>query len=154
MPRNPIGSCGACKVVKERLSKFGVLINLKTKKHILIYGLFYLLVFELLSFILAKESVNIMGIIYYFPSYQLYTFPLLTQIGYSLIFISLWHWRFKLSFCQRKKIAVFSLFLYYSFNAICIMFQLCESFFTKVITYGLLSVVFVTLLLTMYKQKK
>jgi len=154
MPRNPIGSCALCKTVKENISKFGVLLNLKTKKHILIYGFFYLLIFELFSFILAKDSVNIMGISFDFPNYAFYTFPLLTQMGYSLMFISLWHWRFKLSFCQRKKIAVFSLFLYYSFNAICIMFQLCESFFTKVITYGLLSVVFVTLLLTIYQPKK
>lgn len=135
----PKGSCGLCRIVQEKVKK----INSNVKKHTLIYSFVYLLFAEIGSLLIRD-----------LPDYAIKWYPILTQLTLSIIFYTLWLYRFNLKFCQRKNIIVKSLSAYYLFGAICVLFQFCESFFIKVITYGLLSVVFVALLLTIYKQKK
>jgi hypothetical protein len=135
----PKGSCGLCKIVKDRADK----INSNIKKHILIYSFVYLLFAEIGSLLIRD-----------LPDYAIKWYPVLTQLTLSIIFYTLWLYRFNLKFCQRKNLIVKSLSAYYLFGTICVLFQFCESFFIKVITYGLLLVVFVTLLLTIYQPKK
>jgi len=139
MAANPKGSCGLCRIVKSTIQK----TNNNIRKHILIYSFFYLLLAEVATIFMRN-----------LPSYDLFWFPLFVQSGYALIFYSLFLYRERLKFCFLKNIAVFSLFLYYSFNAIVVAFKICESIYTNVITYGLLSVVIISLLIRIFQDKK
>lgn len=130
----PPKSCALCRVAEK--------INNNMRKHILVYSIFYLLVFEIGSIFLRNLN-----------NYALFWYPLLTNIALATIFYNLWLFRERLKFCFRKKIAVFSLFLYYIFAVATMVFNLCNSTYTQVISYGLLSVVLLTLISTIYAKK-
>lgn len=138
MPSLPKGSCGLCRVAKEVIEK----INNNMRKHILVYSIFYLLLFEISS--LYLRNLN---------NYALFWYPLLTNIALATIFYNLWLFRERLKFCLRKNLAVFSLFLYYSFAVFTMIFQICNSTYIDLISYGLLGVVLSTLVLTLYAKK-
>ena len=139
MAANPKGSCGLCKIVKQVIEK----TNNNIRKHILVYSLFYLLIAEVATIFMRN-----------LPSYDLFWFPLIVQSGYAVIFYTLFLYRERLKFCFIKNIVVFSLFLYYIFNTLVIAFQICESIYTQVITYGLLSVIIILLLVKIFEPKK
>lgn len=139
MAANPKGSCGLCRIVKSTIEK----TNNNIRKHILIYSFFYLLVAEVAT--VFMRNLN---------NYADFWFPLFVQTGYAVVFYSLFLYRERLKFCFRKNIVVFSLFLYYAFNAIVVLFSICDSIYTDIITYGLLTVIIVTLLVTIFKESK
>lgn len=138
MPVNPPESCGLCKVVKTAVEK----ANNSVRKHLIIYSVAYLLIMEVASLFLAK-----------LPNYGSHIFPIMCQMGYAFIFYTIWLHRVRLKFCLRKDFAVFFLCLYYAFNAITILFQICGSVYTQIVSYGLLSSVLLLLLLTIFKRK-
>ena len=139
MPVNPKPSCGACRFVKEKVEK----LNNNTRKHILIYAFFYILAMEVGSLFLQNK-----------PNYLTYWFPLLCQFGFAVVFYALWLYRKNLKFCLRKDIAVFFLFLYYLFNGIVILFQICNSIYTNILSFGFLGISLLLLLTTILAPKK
>ena len=135
----PPGSCGLCRTVKNGFKK----INYSMRKHVMIYAFFYLLIFEGLSLLLVNKE-----------NYATYWYPLLTQIGYFVIFYNLYLFRYRLKFCLRKKIAVASLTIYYALGSTAILFQFCYSSYIALINHLLLLVAFATILLTIYRREK
>lgn len=138
MPVNPPNSCGLCRVVKTAVEK----TNNSIRKHLIVYSVAYLLLMEVASLFLMKH-----------PNYESHIFPFMAQIGFAFIFYTIWLHRVRLKFCLRKDFAVFFLCLYYAFNAITILFQICGSVYTQIVSYGLLSSVLLILLLTIFKKK-
>jgi hypothetical protein len=131
----PPKSCGICRVAEK--------INNNMRKHIIIYSFIYLFLFEISSIFLRNRE-----------NYANYWYPLLTQLFLSVIFYNIFLLRDRLKFCLRKSIVVFTLFLYYFFGLSTIVFQFCNSTYNQIISYGLLTIVFITLLLTIIQDKK
>lgn len=139
MAANPKGACGACRLVRQIVER----TNNNIRKHILIYSFFYLLLAEVATIFMRN-----------LPNYGDFWFPLFVQTGYAVVFYSLFLYRERLKFCFRKNIVVFSLFLYYTFNAIVVLFSICDSIYTNIIANGLLSTVIITLLITILEERK
>lgn len=139
MAANPKGACGACRLVRQIVER----TNNNIRKHIMIYSFFYLLLAEVASLYLRN-----------LPNYTLFWFPLLVQFGFASLLYVLFLYRERLKFCFRKNIVVFSLFLYYAFNGIVVLFSICNSIYTDIITNGLLATAIITLLITIFEERK
>lgn len=141
MPVNPNGSCLVCKV-NNAIKK----VNDNMKKYTMVYAFFYLLIFELGSIIIRSISTK--------EKYDIFWFPLLTQLMMTIIFYNLLLFRNKLKFCQRKTILVKVLTVYYFLNFITILSPICSTFYINIVTSLLLSVSYIIILLTLFKNKQ
>lgn len=135
----PPKGCPICRTIKKKISN----INYNMRKHVMIYAFFYLLLFEGVSLLLVRED-----------NYTEFWYPLLTQLALTVIFYNLYLFRIRLKFCLRKKIAVASLSIYYFIGALSLICQFCYSWYLQAVNHLLLLVAFVTIVLTIYKEKK
>lgn len=114
--------------------------------NIMLYSFAFVLIVELLSATVLRDTIS--------NGCNPFWYVLLTQLVLFVIFLNLNVNRFLLKFCSRQILIVRSLFTYYAFGSICLIFDLSENTYLKFISYLLWLVAFVSLLLTIYKNKK
>lgn len=125
--------CKAPKIVNEYLQE--------RKKPFLVYSIFAVLLIEFFTTIFNwfYEST-----ITQYDKYLMFYYPLLTQLSLFIIFFSIFLWKDRLHFCDRKNGAIFYLSLYYLFGVISILFCFSSDFYYKCISFGM---IFISLLI-------
>jgi hypothetical protein len=132
MPVNPRGSLGKS---KQQTTE-------KVKNSFLIYSFFVILLLEIASIVINNNVSE--------DNYLNLYYPIITNLDFAILFGTFYLFRKRLKFCFRKKIAIASLVLYYSFNALSVIFKLEANSYYSLVSYGLLGVVFATLVLTFF----
>lgn len=132
----PVGSGGG------KISNLVSNVNYKIRKHALRYLLAYILFFGFVTYYLRQLD-----------TYALFWYPLIVSLEKATLLYSIYLYKNRLKFCVRKRIIILSLFYYEFLNAITIIFQLGESFYTNTLSYLLLTTAIVTILLTIYQNE-
>ena len=114
--------------------------------NIMLYSFAFVLIVELLSATFLRDTIS--------NGCNPFWYVLLTQLVLFVIFLNLNVNRFLLKFCLRQILIVRSLLTYYALGSICLIFDLSENTYLKFISYLLWSIAFISLLLTVYKNKK
>jgi hypothetical protein len=117
-------------------------IHNKVNTNIFTYSIFAILITEVISIFLADRK-----------DYLFYWMPLLSNIIIAILVLQNLPKAKLLRFCFRKKLAYYALSLYYIFNIICLLFQCSDSFYSCMINYGLLSIVWLLVFLTLINKK-
>lgn len=112
------------------------------KKPFLLYSIFYLLVIELLSFMIRD-----------WKNYACFWYPLLTQIGYAVLLFSIFLWGERLHFCVRKNITVVGLFLYYFTGSVSLIFGVSNNTYIEIAMLVLFLISMISILLTIFKRE-
>lgn len=136
MPVNPRGSLGKSK--QQTTTE-------KVKKSFLIYSFFIIILLEIASIVINNNVSE--------DSYLNYYYPIITNLDFAILSGTFFLFRKRLKFCFRKKIAISSLVLYFLFNVFSVLFKLEANFYYSLVSYGLLGVVFATLVLTFYSTR-
>lgn len=117
--------------------------KLKTNKYpVIIYSIFYVLLIENISFFIR-----------YLPNYACIWYPLLTQISFFFLFLSIFLWYDRLRFCFLKQLATLFLTVYYLFGAISLIFQFSEELYSKVISTGLIIISAFVFIMSIFKKE-
>jgi hypothetical protein len=116
------------------------------RNNIMLYSFAFVLIVELLSATVLGDTIS--------KGCNPFWYVLLTQLVLFVIFLNLNVNRFLLKFCLRQILIVRSLLTYYALGSICLIFDLSENTYLKFISYLLWSIAFISLLLTVYKNKK
>lgn len=127
-----VPTCSLCRAPKKVNEYFK-----DKKKPILVYSVFLILLVEFSSTIFNffyKSTIT------QYDVYCMYYYPLLTQLSMFIIFFSLFLWKERLYFCDRKNAATFYLSLYYLFGFISILFCFSSDFYYKIINFGMISI--------------
>ena len=112
------------------------------KKHFFRYGVFTLLLIELLSI----KMVNL-------DNYTSYWYPLMTQIALFIMVFPQWVLGNAFKYCTRKKLVFMCLSLYYLFGAIYLITGLKDSFYYDVISGITLFGSIICAILTVFKDE-
>jgi len=145
MPANPKGSLGNCTTCRMIASAVKKTAN-NLRKNFLVYSIFYVLLLEIASIFIVQSVSE--------ERYNNFYYPLINNIDFAVLFFNLFFYRNHLKFCLRKNIAVFSMAIYFVFNAYAVFFKLQQIFYYSAITYFLLGIVAVTLVLSLIKKSK
>jgi len=137
--------CSLCKVTQLVESKFK-----NNKQPFLVYSVFMVLSIEIIT--------NIINY-FYIPAqreYDFYTdfcYPLFTQLGFFLVFASLFLWRERLHFCLRKASATMYLSAYYLFGFLAVLFCFSANLYFQVINTTLICLSMLLFLQSLYAKK-
>ena len=124
----------ATKYIKENLED--------SKKTILVYSIFCVLLAEIVSYFFRYEK-----------NYACYIFPLISQLEMFLIIFSIYLWNDRLRFCLRKKTASLFLSFYFLIGFLSLLSGLTDSIYTTIISCGLLGISIITFLLSFLKSE-
>jgi len=141
MPVNPCQTIGLCRIAKEMI-KFTKEKSVSIVKR---YGIFIVLLLELLSILLS----NNLG-----KGYISFWYPFLANNTILLLFYYILCNRRYLKLCQRTNIGLRFLIAYFVFNSIIMITEFANIFYYNLVTYTILTCAFISLLLTIYKNKK
>jgi len=137
--------CSLCKVTQLVESKFK-----NNKQPFLVYSVFMVLSIEIIT--------NIINY-FYIPAQREYDFyadfcyPLFTQLGFFLVFASLFLWRERLHFCLRKASATMYLSAYYLFGFLAVLFCFSANLYFQVINTTLICLSMLLFLQSLYAKK-
>jgi hypothetical protein len=122
----------------ESLPKKMGLLQQNAQKNVSIYGIFAVLILELLSNLLVDRQ-----------NYLVYFYPILTNAVIAVVLLQC----VTAKYCVRKKIAYYTLTAYYLFNMIAIWFQFTDESYTQIVSYGLLGVTWILVFLTLKNKE-
>ena len=108
-----------------------------------LYAIFIILVLELVSLFLRNEE-----------NYVSYWYPLLAQVELFVVVFSTFLKSDEMRFCQRRKIAFIFLSIYFAFGATSIIIGIYNQIYLDIATFLLLGGTFVSMILTLFQNKK
>ena len=134
MPKLPCEATGTCGFGKVALHR----IKTKTKK----YGIFAVLIIELISLFLYNSK-----------DYLTVIYPFMANATIFILLYKNYCDRVELKYCQRAKIALIALCLYFFIGGLAVVFKPVGILYNYYIDYVLLLTAFICILLTIYKNK-
>lgn len=136
LPCQTLGTCR--KKAYEYISKQS---NQKTKR----YGIFIVLLLEIISIPLA-----------YFlkQDFIFFWYPFLVNNAILILLYKNYCDRVQLKYCERTIIALRAMIIYFALNTFVMCTKLMVNIYFEVVTYLLLSIAFVTILKTIWRNKK
>lgn len=134
----PKGVCGICKVAQN--------IGKSIAKNYKLYAFFIVILVELSTLVIqSKVSVE---------NYAYKLFPIFTYINFIVILTAIYLHAKKLLFCDRQKLILMFLILYYSTNLFFTIFPVCWSEYQLLIYIAFLVVILILFFLTWKKTTK
>jgi hypothetical protein len=125
MASNPKVTCQICRIAKE--------VNEKIKKQSKLYAFFALIIIELFSVKIQDYTTP--------DYYKEFVYPLLCNIALFIVFVAVNYHSERLRFCERQKLIVVFLALYYFLNITFLLFPVCWSTYSGLVNYSILSVI-------------
>lgn len=118
--------------------------NLKeSKKAILVYSIFLILLGEIISYFFRYEK-----------NYACKIYPMISQLEMFLLIFSLYLWNERLRFCYRKIVATLFLAFYFLFGFLSLVFNLTDSSYTTIISCGLLIISTIIFIASLFNKSE
>ena len=140
-----VPTCSLCKVTQLVESKFN-----NNKQPFLVYSVFIVLAIELITTVI---NLNYVSPARAYNFYADFCYPLFTQLGFFLVFSSLFLWRERLHFCLRKASATMYLSAYYLFGFLAVLFCFSANFYFQVVNTTLISLSMLLFIQSLYAKK-
>ena len=138
--------CPTCRKVIDSLKK----VNITVKKNIMLYSFAFVLLIEILSSTVLRDSIS--------EQCNPYWYVLLTQLVLFIVFLNLNYNRELLRFCQRQILIVRSLILYYFIGCFSLIFNISDNKYINTVKWGLIIfssfILIITIIIKIRRNKK
>lgn len=129
-------------VPDESLGKKAMNLTKKVCKKTFIYSVFFIILVEVFSLFIRDKN-----------NYVNYYYPILTQLSLFIMLFNIFYSSSKLRFCNRKKLAIFSLMMYYLVGFFSIFIELKKGVYLDVVSNLLLFTSVVLIFLSLIRKR-